>query len=992
MSRRALRLAAFAACLLCALGARAQTAAIQQHCYQGGTKAQLSGLSSTNYQDGIIPSCTVTVYLTGTQTKATIYADGSSTPLSNPFTANAAGSLDSGGWIFWAAVNQGYDIVLSGGIAPNAYSTPITLTDRFPSFSFSGAGAGLPHTNDILAGFGDGTAVAVPELGTTPVAGSPNIAKILYAVDHTMGKFDCRGPGYDGGCLGPTPGLAMQDLANDIICYNHATGLAANVTFPPGVWQIGTPTNPTLKFPTGNYYFGDSGFTGIATQFNATYNNVGALEFDENLTATCNGTVVTDTLQQGAYIGFNVHGCGQGGCVNVPGDSTGYANGGPAQTGVLFNDDNGWVDKVGADHNGADGITVAGVAPITGTLFAVGNNAYRYFGKGSPPYNPATDGIHYNINLAGQDGWFNGPNVTYGYLNAPGTEFGHVAEVGWGGFTSHASNFFINRGSIGIVREAGSQGGHLSDFRIDGTSGPGLVTQSGADWFKDGTITSSCGAANVAWSSVASVTIATGGSSQTNGVWGVTATGGLATGGGLDGNGGAVGTNAVISLTVAGGVATAVSVTNVGAKYTYNGSLPVFNPGLGGTPATFTVTMTPPLQIAFIGGVHQPFCDYIEDGGTGGDHFDSILNQPSNFFGPDYSTGGLWPGASAFWRQTTGFMETLPGASTGAGQNIEPYLQSIQATTGTNPRVDLGGLIQPSDSTPTNIVGVNHAWIGEVITVIGGNANDTLVSSLNGGAWITNSGYNINLAPHSAWNFIVTGGTNFGNPPILQELGPSIDQNHWWVNHAGNTGSLPPLAQQGTVDSMGDIRSHALPALPGLTSQDGGIPDGVHGFPGTWTYAYRVWGPWGTQTSGLAGPISQCMPAPGFVNNPCFQTLVMTLPEGFTHYILTRESTTDLVATAGTIADVSFTTPQHALSLGFADTYIPPLNANIIGAANYSANMTGGVAPDQCATVPPVSSYPAVAGQVCMDYAGGFKYHADTTDHWQRTAQTYANF
>ena len=672
------------------------------------------------------------------------------------------------------------------------------------------------------------------------------------------------------------------------------------------------------------------------------------MEFDDNLSVTCkDGNVHTATAQQGYYSGFNVHGCGQGGCVNVPGDSTGYGNGGPAQTGLLVSDFNGWIDGIGADHNGGDGVTIAGVAPIVGAVFATGNNAYRIFGKGAPAYNPSTDGVHYNINLAGQDGWFYGPFVTYGYLDAPGVEFGHVVEVGWGGFTSHASNIFVNRGQIGIVREPGSQGGHLSDFRIDGTSGPGLVAQSGADWFKDGTITSSCGAPNVAWSSVASVTINNPGSGQTNGVFGITATGGLSTGvGGINGDGsGAAGTNAVISLTIAGGVATAVTLTNPGAKYTYNGSLPVFNPGLGGTPATFTVTMTPPLQIQTIGGIQQPFCDYIQDGGTGGDHYDSILNQGSNFFGPDYSTGGIMPDASAFWRKTTGFMETPPGANTGAGQNIEPYLTSIQATTGTNPRVDLGGLIQPSDSSATNIVGVNHAWIGELITVIGGDANDTLVSSLNGGAWITNSGYNINLAPHSAWNFIVTGGTAFGTPPILQELGPSIDMNHWWVNHEANATSLPPLAQQGTVDSMGDIRSHAIPALPGLHVQAGGTPDGVHGFAGTWTYAYRVWGPWGTQTSAVTGPVTQCMPAAGFVNNPCFQTATITLPEGTTHYIITRESTTDLVATAGTIADVSFTTPQHATTVAFADTYIAPLNAHIIGSANYSANMTGGIAP-----------------------------------------------
>jgi hypothetical protein len=38
---------------------------------------------------------------------------------------------------------------------------------------------------------------------------------------------------------------------------------------------------------------------------------------------------------------------------------------------------------------------------------------------------------------------------------------------------------------------------------------------------------------------------------------------------------------------------------------------------------------------------------------------------------------------------------------------------------------------------------------------------------------------------------------------------------------------------------------------------------------------------------------------------------------------------------------VSFTTPQHAAVVSLADTYIPALNANIIGSGNYSASMTG---------------------------------------------------
>ena len=116
---------------------QAQTGAVQGHSYLGGTAAKVQGISSTNYLDGIIPSARICVYLTGTQTLATIYKDKNNTPLSNCFTSNALGSVDPGGWLFFAAINQGYDVVMSGGIAPNTYPQPVTLVDVYPNSSFS---------------------------------------------------------------------------------------------------------------------------------------------------------------------------------------------------------------------------------------------------------------------------------------------------------------------------------------------------------------------------------------------------------------------------------------------------------------------------------------------------------------------------------------------------------------------------------------------------------------------------------------------------------------------------------------------------------------------------------------------------------------------------------------------------------------------------------------------------------------------------------------
>jgi hypothetical protein len=129
----------------------AQTGAVNGFCNLGGTPALTSSLPSSNYLQGVIPDCLVTVYLTGTTTKATIYADGSNTPLTNPFHANVIQKVSAGQWLFYASATQGYDIVMSGpmGLSPPlAYPTPLTLTDVFPG----GGGGGPCSPNTIPNG------------------------------------------------------------------------------------------------------------------------------------------------------------------------------------------------------------------------------------------------------------------------------------------------------------------------------------------------------------------------------------------------------------------------------------------------------------------------------------------------------------------------------------------------------------------------------------------------------------------------------------------------------------------------------------------------------------------------------------------------------------------------------------------------------------------------------------------------------------------------
>ena len=153
------------ALLLCPLPVFSQTAALPvQYCTQGGIQAKTQGLNSSNYLQGIIPSCSVTVYLTGTTTLATIYKDSISTPQTNPFTASNKGSF-----LIFAAVNQGYDVVLSGGVAPNTYPSPVTITGEYPSTQII-SGCGFGTVCPITAGGTGATtaAGALANLGVEP--------------------------------------------------------------------------------------------------------------------------------------------------------------------------------------------------------------------------------------------------------------------------------------------------------------------------------------------------------------------------------------------------------------------------------------------------------------------------------------------------------------------------------------------------------------------------------------------------------------------------------------------------------------------------------------------------------------------------------------------------------------------------------------------------------------------------------------------------------
>lgn len=213
----------------------AQNDAIQGHCTLGGTKAITSGMTSTNYANGIIPGCQVTVYLTGTTTLATIYSNATGTPLPNPFTAIQLPSPNAGYWIFFAATGQGYDVKLSGGngnpsctTAPNCYTTPLTYTDLKVGGSGSG-GSGLTffsagNLNPLF-----NTNVANP--GTTP---NLTFSQQNAVANTLFGNFT--------GSSGP-PFFAKYTCAGLLNC---------SYDIPSNTWTLNVPSTTALSITTTN--------------------------------------------------------------------------------------------------------------------------------------------------------------------------------------------------------------------------------------------------------------------------------------------------------------------------------------------------------------------------------------------------------------------------------------------------------------------------------------------------------------------------------------------------------------------------------------------------------------------------------------------------------------------------------------------------------------------------------------------------------------------
>jgi hypothetical protein len=228
---------------------------------QGDVSVVTSGLSSTTVVEGSYPLCTVSVYLHGSGTLASIYSDNGVTPLANPFTANSNGQFT-----FYAANNR-YDVTLSNN-SGSGPASPITIPDILLNDPAGGGGvvnSVFGRDGTVIAQTGDYTVSQVT--GAAPLA-SPTFTGVPAAPTATGGTNTTQlaTTAFVQAALPSIPVTSVFSRTGAVVAANgdynvsQVTGAAplASPTF------TGVPAAPTASFGTSTTQLATTAFVQAA--------------------------------------------------------------------------------------------------------------------------------------------------------------------------------------------------------------------------------------------------------------------------------------------------------------------------------------------------------------------------------------------------------------------------------------------------------------------------------------------------------------------------------------------------------------------------------------------------------------------------------------------------------------------------------------------------------------------------------------------------------
>lgn len=228
-------------------------------CQDGNVTVKTSGQNSANKVQGSFSGCTITVYLAGTVTLATLYSDNSGTAQSNPFTLGVGVDL----WSFYAD-NLAYDVRLSGGgilapftIGAITVNDPANVTQELSDLAFQIEGftfgtmcasAVVSHSTIVISrSWGSGTIGCAADLRfisggiLVPTAGSTITLTGSFTAPANLQVFDLTASG--SVLILPATIQVVSPLWFDTTC--SALGVNAASTSLVGAGTIRLPVKIT---------------------------------------------------------------------------------------------------------------------------------------------------------------------------------------------------------------------------------------------------------------------------------------------------------------------------------------------------------------------------------------------------------------------------------------------------------------------------------------------------------------------------------------------------------------------------------------------------------------------------------------------------------------------------------------------------------------------------------------------------------------------------
>jgi len=207
--RRALLLLVLATLAVSPVAARQR---IFGWCQKGAQVVKTHGSNSSNVFQQTFPACVATVYVSGTLTLATLFADDIGTSKPNPFTSDSTGQ-----WYFYAA-NGRYDVALTGG--------GITGTLTFPDILANDTGGGVPGLGTVTNTIG-ALGVGLPVIGN----GGADVT-VGTKTGTTTNFATFTGATHIGGC-------AQWDASGNLTALVSGCGSGGGGMSGPGVTVIG---------------------------------------------------------------------------------------------------------------------------------------------------------------------------------------------------------------------------------------------------------------------------------------------------------------------------------------------------------------------------------------------------------------------------------------------------------------------------------------------------------------------------------------------------------------------------------------------------------------------------------------------------------------------------------------------------------------------------------------------------------------------------------